>query len=253
MKKITFLALTFISVLSFAQEKVKYSREQLKNMDNYLFEEVFTMVSPSKNSKVILKDGRTVEGKARDLDRKKAQIYSIDIKDQSGNKQTLEASQIAEMYLPTAELEKAVKLKSYFTKVGYMENKKIKKSVEKDVVYFRNQKVSLKNKADEKEYLMQLINPEFSSKIEVYGDPLAGETGGVSIYGSPQIGGGVTKSFYVKKGETIIWLKKSDFEEHYNFLFGDNAEFVKMYPLNSIRWEQFSFLVSEYTRLSEEG
>ena len=76
---------------------------------------------------------------------------------------------------------------------------------------------------------------------------------GVGGFVSPGVGGGVTKSYYVKKGDHVVWLQKSDFEENYNMLFGDNAEFMKKYPYKSIKWEHFSYLVMEYTRLSEEG
>jgi hypothetical protein len=110
----------------------------------------------------------------------------------------------------------------------------------------------LKNKKDEKEFLMQLINPEFSQIISVYYDPNAKETGGVSVMGSPQLGGGVIKSYYVKKGDEIIWLKKSEFEDRYDFLFGDNPEFTKKYPKNSVKWDFLSFLVFEYTNMAME-
>lgn len=136
-----------------------------------------------------------------------------------------------------------------------MGRRDLKSIVNKGYIYFKNQTVSLKNKKENKEYLMQLINPEFSSVIEVYGDPNAGETGGfaVGMGGpmSPQFGGGVTKSYYVKKGDRIFWLHKSEFKENYNALFGDNADFISQYPYDKIDWKNLSFLVMEYTRIIE--
>jgi hypothetical protein len=48
----------------------------------------------------------------------------------------------------------------------------------------------------------------------------------------------------------VIWLHKDDFEDNYDFLFGDNQEFTKKYPKNSVEWDYFSFLVSEYTAMT---
>jgi hypothetical protein len=45
---------------------------------------------------------------------------------------------------------------------------------------------------------MQVINPEFDDIISVYHDPRAKKPG-FSVMGSPQLGGGVIKSYYVKR------------------------------------------------------
>jgi hypothetical protein len=52
------------------------------------------------------------------------------------------------------------------------------------------------------------------------------------------------------KGDKVMWLHKDDFEDNYDFLFGDNAEFMKKYPKNSVEWDYFSFLVNEYTEMN---
>ena len=99
------------------------------------------------------------------------------------------------------------------------------------------------------EFLMQVINHGFDDIISVYHDPRAKETGGVS-FGGPQLGGGVIKSYYIKKGDKVIWLHKDDFDDNYEFLFGDNPVFMKKYPLKSVEWGYFSFLVAQYTEMS---
>ncbi|MDF0719641.1 hypothetical protein P0M11_06465 [Kaistella sp. PBT33-4] len=255
--KLTALTLMLVSGLSFAQ-KVKYSKEEMKEMDNYMFGEMFTGFSPKKETRIILKDAGNVKGNARDMDRKKGQIYSVKIRNTAtGKDETYKAEDIAEMYLPVSGFEKGMRTANYFNKISNWSRKSPSKITEKDEVYLRNQTVSLKNKKAEKEYLMQLINPDFSSIIEVYADPVASETTGVTFgmgpLTSPQVGGGVTKSFYVRKGDRVIWLKKADFEEHYNFLFGDNKEFMAKYPAESVKWDYFSWLVFQYTKMTEEA
>ncbi|HET8804025.1 MAG TPA: hypothetical protein VFM72_05550, partial [Aequorivita sp.] len=81
-------------------------------------------------------------------------------------------------------------------------------------------------------------------------DPFAKESQGFKMGPGPTIGGGVTKSYYIQKGDKVLWLPKSDFEENYEFLFGDNAEFMAKYPYKSIKWDWLSALVLEYTRMS---
>ncbi|WP_060874221.1 hypothetical protein [Myroides odoratus] len=235
-----------------AQEKVKFTKEQIKVMDDMLFDEVFVGVSSKKNSTLLLKDGTKKVGSVSGVSRKKGQITSIKMKDASGKKVEYQADEIEEMYLPISGYVKGAKVASYFGNTKNWGSKSLTKSTNPDEVYVKNITASLKNKKAEKEYLMQLINPSFSSQIEVYADPMASETTSISFGGGPGIGGGVIKSYYIKKGEEVIWLKKGEFEENYNFLFGDNQEFLQKFPYNSIKWDYLSYLIAEYTKMSEE-
>lgn len=245
-------AATLISAPTHAQEKVKFTKEQLKMMDDELFDEMFVGVSSKKNSTLLLKDGTKKEGPVSGIDRKKGQITSIKMKDASGKKIEYQADEIEEMYLPITGMAKGAKVANYFGNTRNWGSKSLNKSTNPNEVYVKNIKASLKNKKTEKEFLMQLINPSFSSQIEVYADPMASETTSVSFGGGPKIGGGVTKSYYVKKGDEVIWLKKGEFEENYNFLFGDNEEFLQKFPYKSIKWDHLSYLIAEYTKMSEE-
>jgi len=262
MKKITLIVLLFAASCVMAQEETAKSekvvaKEKKAAMNKYYFEEVFITGSSKKTSIVTLKNGETHRGYCKDVDKKKGQIYEIELKDSiTGVKNTFKSEEIAEMYLYPTKFEKFGKMDKYFSNTKNWGNKDVKKVTNKGYIHFKNQNVSLKNKKEDKEYLMQLINPEFNSIFEVYGDPNAKETGGGSfgIGGlpiSPQIGGGMAKSYYVKKGDKIFWLHKSDFKENYNELFGDNATFISQYPYEKIDWDNFSFLVLEYTRIVE--
>ncbi len=245
--KTLLLALFLVSTASFAQ-KVKYSKEEIKKMEQYLFNEGFNAPSPKKTSTVILKDGTTVKGFCSKIDTKKGQIFEVSIKDSITKKPTLLlADNISEMYLFPNEAEKFMKVAKYMGNIRNYQTKKLKNTTTNGRIHFVNQTVSLKNKKDDKEFLMQVINPEFDDIISVYHDPRAKETTGFSVMGSPSLGGGVIKSYYVKKGDKVMWLHKDDFEDNYDFLFGDNAEFMKKYPKNSVEWDYFSFLVYEYT------
>ncbi len=250
--KLLLLFFTFAFGMTLAQ-KVKYSKDELKMLKTYYFNEGFNTPATKKVSTVILKDGSEHKGYCTGVMTKKGQIHEIIFKDSiSGNKNTYDAEQVKEAYLFASGFEKWGKVTEKYSNYGMGNRNSIKKITSNDEIYFVNQSVSLKNKKDEKEFLMQLINPDFSSIIEVYHDPFAKETQGFSVGGSPTFGGGVIKSYYLKKGDKVIWLKSSDFKDNYEFLFGDNAEFMKKYPYNSVDWDWFSALVLEYTLMSAE-
>jgi len=249
--KTLLLALFVASISTFAQEKVKYTKDQVKKMEQFLFNEGFSGPSTKKISTVILKDGTTHKGYCNDIETKKGQIYEISLKDSATKKQmNFAAENVKEMYILPSNFEKGLKAARFVTKVNNISRKKMNKSVSEERIHFVNQTVSLKNKKDDKEFLMQLINPEFNDIISVYHDPRAKETNGMTVGFGMQVSGGITKSYYVKKGDKVIWLHKDDFEDNYDFLFGDNTEFMKKYPKKSVEWDYFSFLVNEYTEMS---
>ncbi|MEJ5102504.1 MULTISPECIES: hypothetical protein [Chryseobacterium] len=248
--KTLLFALCVAGTTSFAQ-KIKYSKEDIKKMETYLFNEGFNAPSPKKTSTIILKDGSSHKGFCNKIETKKGQIYEVAIKDSITKKTAnFNADQIGEMYVYPSNAEKIMKVSRYMGNIRNYSTKKLTKRTNNDRIYFVNQTVSLKNKKDDKEFLMQVINPDFDNIISVYHDPRAKETGGFSVMGSPQLGGGVIKSYYVKKGDKVMWLHKDDFEDNYDFLFGDNKEFMKLYPKNSVEWDYFSFLVNAYTDMS---
>jgi hypothetical protein len=248
--KTLLLALLLVSTASFAQ-KVKYSKEEKKEMNKYLFNEGFNTASQKKISTIILKDNNEHQGYAKSWVKQKGQILSITIEDiDTGKPVKFEAKDIAEMYLYATESEKSMRAAKFISNMRNYSTKKYRKSISDDAIPFENQTVSLKNKKESKTFLMQVINPEFNEKISVYYDPFAKETGGFGFAGAPTFGGGVIKSYYVRKGDKVMWLHKDDFEDNYDFLFGDNPEFMKKYPKDSVEWDYFSFLVYQYTDMS---
>lgn len=67
MKKITLLAFVLVSTLAFSQ-KVKYSFEERRIMDNDYFEQPYSGFSTKKPALVILKIGEQVEGTVTNVD-----------------------------------------------------------------------------------------------------------------------------------------------------------------------------------------
>lgn len=249
--KIFLISFLMVSGSALAQ-KVKYSKEELSHLKEYYFNEGFNMPATKKVSTVILKDGSELKGYCRGIRTKRSQIHTLVFEDEvSGEKNQISAENVAEAYLFASGFEKFGKVGDQINRVGTSKRKSMKKATTNDEIYFVNQSVSLKNKKDEQEFLMQLINPDFDDYISVYHDPRAAESQGMAV-GGVKFGGGVLKSYYVKKGDRVFWLRKNDFKKEYENLFGDNKEFMKKYPLNSVNWDWLSALVLEYTKMSLE-
>ncbi len=254
--KLKFLSLAILMIcgIAYSQDKIKYNDEEYDLLKAYHFSEGFDKPATQKVSTVVLKDGTEHKGYCKSVITKKGQIHQLVFKDSvTDKKNTYDASQIAEAYLYASGWEKFNKVSKKFSNFGMGKRNSVNKLTNNGQIYFVNQLVSLKNKKDEKEFLMQLINPGFSDIIAVYHDPFAKESSGFKMGAGPTIGGGVTKSYYVKKGDKIFWLPKGDFEDMYEFLFGDNADFMKKYPYKSINWDWLSALVVEYTRMSSSS
>ncbi|MDT0559629.1 hypothetical protein RM697_13295 [Ichthyenterobacterium sp. W332] len=235
------LYITSLTIINAQEDKV----------DMLMFEPVFNSYSPKKVSTVILENGTVVKGFRDDVDRKKGQIYYVKLKDSvTGEKYEHYAEDIKEMYLFPGGFERFTKKTSHIFNAREWGSRDLQNDlIDKGFIYFKKQTVSLKNKKDERELLMQLINPRFCSVIEVYGDPMAKKTTRLGI-GGLNVAGGLEKSYYFKKDGNIFWLEKKNLKKYYDKLFGDNAEFMKKYPKNDLKWKELGEYVFIYTKLS---
>lgn len=246
---ITFL---LVSISATAQKK-KLSKDEKETLKTYYFTEGFDMPARSKVSTLIMKDGTEQEGYCLGAKRKRGHIHTLVFRDlETEEKNKIPVENISEAYLFASNFAKIEKVSEIVNSMGTQRRSDVKKAMKKDEIYFINQSVSIKNKKDEQELLMQLLNPEFDDYISVYYDPSANETGSFSVMGSGPLGGGDMKSYYIKKGDDIFWLRKKDLKKEYKNLFGDNTAFMKKYPYKSVKWKWLSGLVLEYTRMSIE-
>ena len=246
------MAILFLLSMPLWAQKVKYSKDELKHLKAYYFNEGFDKPATKKVSTVILKDGTEKKGNCVNIKTRKQQIHTLVFRDSvTGNKDEIPVENVAEAYLFASGWGKLTKIADQIDRMGSSGRKSMKKATTNDQIYFVNQSVSLKNKKDEQEFLMQLINPDFDDYIAVYHDPRSGKSASFTPGGiGPKLGGDVLKSYYVKKGDRVFWLRKKDFNKEYDFLFGDNKEFMKKYPLKSANWDWLSTLVLEYTKMT---
>lgn len=242
-----------VVLLAFLFAMISIANAQDEAVDMLMFEPVYNSYSPNVVSTVILENGQEVKGFRDDVDRKKGQIYYVKLKDSvTGEKKEFNANEIKEMYLFPGGLEKLSKTVGHVFNARQWESRDLQADlIDKGFIFFKKQTVSLKNKKDERDLLMQLINPKFSSLIEVYGDPMAKKTTSLGI-GGFNLAGGLAKSYYFKKGDAIFWLEKKNLDDYYDTLFGDNADFMEKYPKKDIKWKMLGEYVFMYTKMSVE-
>lgn len=230
MKKIIFLTTAFLaSFLGNAQEFLHPS-------------ETF---SHKEISYFTLTDGTEIQGTVHDIDRKKGLIEEIVIKDENGKKRKFKPEEVKFMYLKPNNLSKLVNIVEITEELNNITDKKLDKVLlGKGYVYFENVPVMIKKK--KYTMLMQLLNPDFSSKIRVYHDPYAKETTKLGI-GGVSFAGGIDKSYYISKdGEVAYKIEKSDYDDAFAPMFQSCKTVIDKYQ-KDVKWRDFPKHVYEYT------
>jgi len=227
--KIVLFALAFLGMFNFIQAQTFLP-------GTYKF-------SNKKVVHITLNDGTVLDGKIKNIDRKKGLIKSIKIKDLNGNKHKLMAGDIKHMYLAPSGWDNMNKKLSFMTDATKWDNDNYKKGLFEDgYVYFEQTEVAIGKKT--RVLLMQLLNPSFSSKIKVYMDPWASETASIKIGGIKAVGGDA-KSYYIKKGDDLAFkLKKKEFKKEFATIFS-GCEQLQNRELKP-NWRKFDSDIFEY-------
>lgn len=181
-----------------------------------------------KEVTVIDTAGKSYSGAINSVKRKKSLMQSFSLKTKDDEKIDFEIGQIRIIYAKNTSLARAGGLGGTLQKMG--KTKSINKN---DTIEF----VPVKN-IDGDLLLLQVINPDFCSKIKVYGDPAAEKT--VSWTGYD---GGMEKSYYISKnGEPVSRIFKKEADEKFPQLFDDCASLKG----KTRTWENLDKYVKEY-------
>lgn len=173
------------------------------------------------------------------------------LRDASSEEKTdIEVAAIEEAYLSLSKMERFSQGANMSAQI---KTRKVKNHLSGDESFFAPVHVGMKNGKKKDDFLLQVLNPGFDNVITVYFDPAGKESKGMDVGGlggALKIGGGVAESYYIKKGDRTFWLRKKDFKNEYDFLFGDNQKFMNKYPYKNINWKWISGLIMEYDKMS---
>jgi len=189
------------------------------------------------------KDSSKVEGKIKDLDRKKGLIEKIEVI--SNNKTiVLKPEELLNAYLEPSTTSKINQITNHALRVDKRGTYSINNDLlNKGYAFFESHLTQVKK--DEVYVLLQLVNPESVGRIRVFDDPFGTQAMSVGMYGMTMAGGN-EKSFYIKKDNAKVFkLKKAELEDEFEKLFGDCPK-VKAYANNRIKWSDLNVYVYIY-------
>ena len=163
------------------------------------------------------KDGQTIEGTLSTMKLKKGLVDQIKMKTLNGKKVKYKAADVEWFRVPPSKLGNLASMMENSASISKLTKANFGEIVKKDYVYFEQALLPGKKP---RYLLLQLVNPGFDSKIKVFDDPKAKSTAGVSV-GGIQATGGNLKSFYVVKNDVAQRIRKKDFAEMKDWIFGD--------------------------------
>lgn len=185
----------------------------------------------SKTESVLVKNnGDTVKFFYAIYKLKKKGIVSIIGKDAAGVKTEYKAEDIKIVGLPPSNLGKFVSFSNANASV-MKSDKHNQKAYDRELVYFYTENVDGAN------MLLQLLNPDFDSKIRIYHDPFATETMTWGV-GNLDIVGGEDKSYFIKENGKTSKIQKKEYKEKFVQLFGKCTKLLQKYP--DAKWGDFA-------------
>lgn len=187
--------------------------------------------SRKKESFLVDQKGDTIGFTLNSLDRRKGLIVRIGGKKVDGSKFDFSAEEVKFLALAPSDFGKFSSAQSTLTNVAKYE-KRDAKQLSREYVLLYQEFLPDKNRT----VLVQLLNPEFSTKIQVYHDPYAGTTAGIG-YGGFTVIGGDDKSYYVKFQGKLVRLKKKDYDEAAKTYYASCPNFSSKFPV--LKWSEF--------------
>ena len=226
-----------------------------------VFAQVFTPpaegFSRKKNAFITLEDGTQIVGKIKKIKRisKFAVFSNITVLDSlSGEKISLPAEKIKNMYLPPSELANFARASEFMSDVRNWDEEKREeyKELTEGYAYFEKTEFLSKRKDIEKNkegkiVLVQLVNPTFCEKIKVYHNPSTQEQGGFQAGGLTVGGYSGDQSYFLKKGKDPAFVSSyiKYTNKEFNYLFGDCPEIVKKFE-GKTKWADLADAIYSY-------
>lgn len=193
--------------------------------------------SEKKISYITMADGTEIECNLKKIKFEKGLIEELKVFNLEGDKIKIKPEEIKHMYLPPSGLSKLAKVDDFMSDATLWDEDKLDGDlIGFGYVYFEQSKVKISKKKTEV-LILQLLNPHFSNKIKVYDDPFSKETASVGV-GGFKVAGGLAKSYYVKRADVAVKLKKKEYKEEFPMYFKSCKAVLNKYK-KDIDWSDF--------------
>lgn len=175
-------------------------------------------------------------------------IKSVTLKDASGTKHKIGEDQIDKVYIKFGDLDKIATSNTAATSIKSLSNTNFKQVFEAEYFIWEHTITPKKGNRE----ILQLVNPGFDSKMKVYRDPRAQETGQLSL-GGVTLTGGIEKSYYlVKQGADVaVRLEKKNYKEQFAEVFGDCPAVISAFGDKKPDWDDLPAHVFAYDQLCD--
>lgn len=179
---------------------------------------------PSDDCIMELLDGTIVTGKVSMAVISNGYLSSLTLKDQDGVKHKHKAATIKQFKVKMGFLAKLDAGAEASSSINELLQADFNEIVNREYIIYQQ---ALLPKKKDKFRLLQLVNPGFDSKIQVFDDPGGKETGGLSA-GGVQLTGGKDKSYLVVvDGKKSVEVKKGSYKKDFAELYGGCKKFME--------------------------
>lgn len=181
-----------------------------------------------------LKDGTEVAGYYQGGRRSKGLFKAITFEDTTtGEKTRYDAEDIASMRLVASGWGKFAATSEGAGSLTRMQNTDFD-ALDRDYIYFEQARLPGKK---ERYVLLQLVNPGFDSKLKIFDDPRAAQTGGIAMGGVAMTGGNLKSYYVVRDGEAYL-IKKGKYKKEFLNIYGNCAHLKQTF--DKIKWLDFA-------------
>lgn len=159
-----------------------------------------------------LLDGTIINGKVSSAMIAFGYLSSLTVKDEAGVKHKHKAETIKEFKMKMGFMAKLDAAAEGSSSIGEMFSTDYNEIIEREYIIYRQ---ALLPKKKDKYRLLQLVNPGYDSKIQVFDDPGGKESKGI-------VGGGKEKSYLVViNGKKSVEVKKGSYKKDFPEIYGD--------------------------------
>jgi hypothetical protein len=200
----------------------------------------------NKPTIVKLVSGEEITGKFGGATIISGYLDRIIIKKENGEKAKIEPEEIERLSIKASKLAKLSMMAEATASIKTLTNANFEEIVNREYIIFET---ALRSNKAAKPRLMQLLNPGFDSKIKVFADPNARETGGVGI-GGVSFGGGVDKSYlFVQNDEKSVLVKKGSYKKNFEELYQNCPKMLESFSGEKIKWDDVAGHVFAFDRI----
>lgn len=192
---------------------------------------------------VKLQDGSTLRGKLVAGNLMNGYLTKTTFKLDDGENRKLRADEVLRLSVKANTLVKLAMLSEASSSVKEFSKTDRQKVLRRDSVIFER---ALKPTENDKYALMQLLNPGFDNKLQVFIDPQARRTTEFGLNDVTLTGGENRVYLFVKKEHKAFRVKKNSYRQHFDDIFGDCPMLLAEWPTEQAAWKDVAAHVYFY-------